>query len=102
MRSSFTPGTNRPQSRSAVVTPVREAVMPSNKHRLAWASVLATSAFLGSVACGSSSEAPAVQANELPEGPWLDGADPKQVLATSFCASPQPGDSPLRRLSNLE
>ncbi len=76
--------------------------MPSNKHRLAWASVLATSAFLGSVACGSSSEAPAVQANELPEGPWLDGADPKQVLATSFCASPQPGDSPLRRLSNLE
>lgn len=39
---------------------------------------------------------------ELPSGQWLDLVDPRAVLATDLCQTPQPGDSPLRRLTNAE
>lgn len=39
---------------------------------------------------------------ELPEGQWLDQVAPRAVLATELCQTPQPGDSPLRRLTNAE
>lgn len=38
----------------------------------------------------------------LPDGDWLDQVDPKAVLATDLCQTPQPGDTPLRRLTNAE
>jgi len=39
---------------------------------------------------------------ELPEGAWLDQVDPQAVLASDMCQTPEPGDSPLRRLTNAE
>lgn len=39
---------------------------------------------------------------QLPEGDWLDQVDPRAVLATDVCKQPQPGDTPLRRLTNAE
>jgi hypothetical protein len=39
---------------------------------------------------------------ELPDGKWLDQVAPRAVLATELCQTPQPGDSPLRRLTNAE
>src|SRR6188768_2047001 len=92
---------SRVASRSAMI-PVWGAAMAFLDRRTAWRSTLLLSCLSLSAACGSTSEPPVVKTPELPEGPWLDGADPKEVLASSFCASPQPGDSPLRRLSNLE
>lgn len=38
----------------------------------------------------------------LPHGDWLEEAEPKSVLASSLCAAPAPGSSPLRRLTNAE
>jgi hypothetical protein len=39
---------------------------------------------------------------ELPAGKWLDEVDPQAVLATEMCRTPEPGASPLRRLTNAE
>lgn len=50
--------------------------------------------------CNAPSE-PSVP-GELPEGDWLDETSPRQVLTSEYCASPRPGDTPLRRLTNAE
>lgn len=52
-------------------------------------------------ACGSTKD-PSDPVGKLPEGNWLNAHDPDEVLDSSFCESPQPGDSPLRRLTNVE
>lgn len=39
---------------------------------------------------------------ELPDGPWLDDVAPSAVLGTELCQTPQPGATPLRRLTNAE
>lgn len=39
---------------------------------------------------------------ELPDGQWLDGADPDRVLNSELCLVPAPGSTPLRRLTNAE
>lgn len=54
------------------------------------------------VACSSEPEPLFEELPPLPEGPWLGSADPEQVLDSSFCTTPQPGETPLRRLTNLE
>lgn len=50
--------------------------------------------------CGSGSSA--AEVGELPEGDWLDETPPSQVLSSEFCGVAQPGDTPLRRLTNEE
>lgn len=52
--------------------------------------------------CGACSPASQETKGSLPEENWLNDHDPYEVLNSSFCGSPQPGDSPLRRLTNLE
>ena len=52
--------------------------------------------------CNASSESEPAAPGELPEGEWLNETSPQQVLTSEYCASPQPGDTPLRRLTNAE
>ena len=53
--------------------------------------------------CSESSSTPSPGSQgSLPPGPWLDGHPSSEVLAHASCDSPQPGDTPLRRLTNLE
>jgi hypothetical protein len=56
-------------------------------------------AFAAGCSAPSDSSAPP---GELPEGDWLDETSPGQVLTSEYCSSPQPGDTPLRRLTNAE
>ncbi len=79
---------------------VMEAQVASFKRRWGVLGALA----LSCVACGSGSSLSESQAarGSVPDSNWLDGHDPQAVLASDQCLTPQPGDAPLRRLSNLE
>lgn len=63
------------------------------------AGALVLLAFSG--ACNAPSAEPA-EPGELPLGDWLDETSPQEVLTSEYCSSPQPGDTPLRRLTNAE
>lgn len=64
-----------------------------------WQTLSASVALLFAVACSSDADSPQ---GKLPEGAWLGATPPEQVLASSMCATPSPGTSPLRRLTNAE
>ena len=68
------------------------------KLSLKWQALAATAAVFSTFAC-SSDDGPV---GELPDGAWLSSTPPENVLASEMCATPSPGSSPLRRLSNAE
>ncbi len=71
--------------------------LPERAPAVAWiATLVATCALAG---C----EQPSTELLQLPhQGEHLDGAPPETILASAACETPQPGSSPLRRLSNFE
>lgn len=72
------------------------------KRRMNWSlCAIGVALLLGGVTGCSDNQETEVEAY-LPEGDWLDEVEPKSVLASSMCATPAPGSSPLRRLTNAE
>ncbi len=68
-----------------------------------WLRCGAALALCGSLACSATTDGPpGPGTGSLPSSEWLNGYDPNEVLASSQCEDPQPGESPLRRLTNLE
>lgn len=74
--------------------------LPSIAPRFWGAALLSLVSVTVSSACNAPSEP--TGPGELPDGAWLGEASPQEVLTSEYCASPQPGDTPLRRLTNAE